>query len=138
MDKYELIGQGVLKDSSLSEKAKTVISDYVCEWGGDAAVFVPSGRGNLLGISAPESFYVSTFYAFRKLKEGEVPEAFKLVGITDENLKGKASFDHNCPVGSIIIEKRREDQGSGEYILNVCGTKKKYSRTGTVYQEVKE
>ncbi len=52
---------------------------------------------------------------------------------SDDALIRKVSFDTNCPETQIKIIKKREDAGSGDYVLDACGKEVKYQRTGTVY-----
>ena len=56
-----------------------------------------------------------------------------VLGINDDKLKEKVAFDTQCAPAKIQILKKREDQGSGDYVLNACGVEKTYHRTGTVY-----
>lgn len=55
------------------------------------------------------------------------------LGINDDKLKEKVSFDTGCERAKIQVVRKREDQGSGDYVLKVCGNDKTYHRTGTVY-----
>jgi hypothetical protein len=57
----------------------------------------------------------------------------KALGINDDKLKEKVSFDTGCAPAQIQVVRKREDQGSGDYVLNVCGKEKTYHRSGTVY-----
>jgi len=56
-----------------------------------------------------------------------------MTGQSDGSLIRTASFDNDCPRERIEIVSKDEGVGSGQYVLNVCGTQIKYKRTGTVY-----
>ncbi len=55
--------------------------------------------------------------------------------------KGKlvktASFDHGCPSEKIQLVSEDDDGmgGTGRYVLEVCGDKKRYKRMGTMYYD---
>ncbi len=58
--------------------------------------------------------------------------------------KGKlvstASFDHQCPAEEIKIANIQDDgaSGTGRYLLDVCGTSKRYKRAGTLYYDAEK
>lgn len=56
-----------------------------------------------------------------------------VLGINDDKLKEKVSFDTQCAAEKIDVVRKREDQGSGDYVVKACGVEKTYHRTGTVY-----
>jgi hypothetical protein len=55
--------------------------------------------------------------------------------------KGKlvstASFDHSCPKEKIdvVTEDDHGMDGTGNYLLKVCGSDKRYKRAGTLYYD---
>ena len=58
--------------------------------------------------------------------------------------KGKlvktASFDNGCPADKIqlVSEDDHGMDGTGQYLLSVCGTQKKYKRAGTIYYDAEK
>lgn len=56
-----------------------------------------------------------------------------MMGRSDGTLIRTASFDNDCPAERIKIVSKDEGLGSGQYVLDVCGTEIKYKRSGTVY-----
>jgi len=59
--------------------------------------------------------------------------AYYMAGGGDETLIKTASFDNDCPPDKISIISRDEGLGSANILLDVCGKKIKYKRTGTIY-----
>jgi hypothetical protein len=55
--------------------------------------------------------------------------------------KGKlvstASFDHSCPKEKIDVVSQDDHgmDGTGNYLLKVCGADKRYKRAGTLYYD---
>lgn len=56
-----------------------------------------------------------------------------MMGRSDGKLIQTASFDNDCPRDRVKIVSKDEGMGSGQYVLDVCGTEVKYKRSGTVY-----
>jgi hypothetical protein len=52
-------------------------------------------------------------------------------------LVSTASFDHGCPKEKIdlVSEDDHGMDGTGNYLLKVCGTDKRYKRAGTIYYD---
>jgi hypothetical protein len=52
-------------------------------------------------------------------------------------LVSTASFDHGCPKDKIdvVTEDDHGMDGTGNYLLKVCGTDKRYKRAGTLYYD---
>jgi len=54
-----------------------------------------------------------------------------------EKLLNTASFDHGCPREKIDVVMADDHgmDGSGNYMLKVCGNDKRYKRMGTIYYD---
>ena len=52
-------------------------------------------------------------------------------------LVSTAAFDHGCPKDKIdlVTEDDHGMDGTGNYLLKVCGTDKRYKRAGTIYYD---
>jgi hypothetical protein len=52
-------------------------------------------------------------------------------------LVSTASFDHGCPKEKIDLVQADDHgmDGTGNYLLKVCGTDKRYKRAGTLYYD---
>lgn len=60
-------------------------------------------------------------------------------GTDTPKLVGTASFDHNCPKDKIqVVSEEPGSTGVTLYVLDVCGTKKKYKRAGTLYYDAEK
>jgi hypothetical protein len=57
--------------------------------------------------------------------------------VDKEQLVKTASFDHSCPPEKVqvITEDDQGMSGTGRYLLDVCGTQRKYKRAGTMYYD---
>lgn len=119
---YILLGQIRISNHE-SEEAQKELREIVCKWGGDSVMLVAEPAGRIRQAS---------YVALRKPGEGEDPRLL-IMGISDSKLKEKVSFDANCPTDRITIVKKREDQGSGDYVVEACDETLRYSRTGSVY-----
>lgn len=58
-------------------------------------------------------------------------------GLDQEKLVKTASFDHGCPPEKVKLVTEDDDGmvATGRYVLDVCGTQKKYKRAGTMYYD---
>lgn len=55
---------------------------------------------------------------------------------SDKKLIKQASFDHDCPAEKISVIKSMEGgMGQASFVLDVCGTERRYERMGTAYFE---
>lgn len=54
-------------------------------------------------------------------------------GATVQDLKNHVSVDTDCPIDKIVLLNLSEQLGNAIYVLDVCGTKMKYRRTGSVF-----
>jgi len=54
-------------------------------------------------------------------------------GANTETLLKTVSFDSNCAKDKIRILSQDDRPGSGQYLVDACGKKVKYKRTGTIY-----
>lgn len=54
-----------------------------------------------------------------------------------EKLVKTASFDNNCPQDKIQVVQEDDHgmEGTGNYLLKVCGADKRYKRAGTMYYD---
>ena len=60
-------------------------------------------------------------------------------GTDTPKLVGTASFDHTCPKENIkVVSEEPGSMGITMYVLDVCGTKKKYKRAGTMYYDAEK
>jgi len=60
-------------------------------------------------------------------------------GTDTPKLLGTASFDHGCPKENIkVVSEEPGSTGVTMYVLDVCGTKKKYKRAGTLYYDAEK
>jgi len=59
-----------------------------------------------------------------------------VMGRSDSSLIRTAAADNDCPRNEISVVGREQAPGSGQYVLDVCGTEVKYRRTGAVYSLV--
>lgn len=55
-------------------------------------------------------------------------------------LVSTASFDHGCPQEKInvVTEDDHGMDGTGNYLLKVCGADKRYKRAGTIYYDAEK
>lgn len=55
-------------------------------------------------------------------------------------LMSTASFDHGCPKEKIdlVTEDDHGMDGTGNYVLKVCGADKRYKRAGTIYYDAEK
>jgi hypothetical protein len=63
------------------------------------------------------------------------PEYVSKAGEGIDTLIKTASFDNDCPPDKISIISREEGFGHANVLLDVCGKKIKYKRTGTIYHK---
>lgn len=55
---------------------------------------------------------------------------------SEGKLLKQASFDHDCPEEKIKVLKSMEGGlGQASFVLDVCGTERRYERMGTAYYE---
>lgn len=55
---------------------------------------------------------------------------------SDKKLIKQASFDHNCPEEQVKVLKSMEGGvGQASFVVDVCGTERRYTRMGTGYYE---
>ncbi len=56
---------------------------------------------------------------------------------SDKKLVQQASFDHDCPTEKIQVKQSMEGGiGDASFVLDVCGTERRYKRMGTAYYDV--
>lgn len=55
---------------------------------------------------------------------------------SEKKLVKQASFDHNCPAERIQVKNSMEGGvGDASFVLDVCGTERRYKRMGTAYYD---
>ena len=54
-----------------------------------------------------------------------------------DQLVKTASFDHGCPPEKIRLVSEDDGgmNGTGRYVVDVCGTQRRYKRAGTMYYD---
>lgn len=57
----------------------------------------------------------------------------KKINATVSDMKKHVSVDTGCPVNKIVLLELSEQKGNAIYVVDVCGTKMKYRRTGSVF-----
>jgi hypothetical protein len=58
---------------------------------------------------------------------------------SDKKLVQQASFDHGCPAEKIEVKQSMEGGiGDASFVLDVCGTERRYKRMGTAYYDVEK
>lgn len=57
----------------------------------------------------------------------------KKVDATVDHMKKHVSVDTGCPIEKIILLELSEQKGSAIYIIDVCGVKMKYRRSGSAF-----
>ena len=58
---------------------------------------------------------------------------------SDKKLVQQASFDHGCPAEKIKVKQSMEGgMGDASFVLDVCGTERRYKRMGTAYYDVEK
>jgi hypothetical protein len=137
--RYEVVGVIRVSSHNVEEFKTELDSQHIaqvrpkaCSWGGDS--YIQNVRP---AISTSRSVPSSVSYVvLRTLGEEEVSITSKKLGIGDSNLREKVAFDTGCARSDIEIVRKREDQGSGEYLVNACGRRLKYKRTGSVFELV--
>lgn len=125
--KYDMIGTVRVRHFGNEKDLKAELQRRVCGWGGD---------GYLRMFASRIVSSITSYIILRELRPGESSETWKRLGIGDDKLKEKVAFDTNCAADQIKVIKKREDQGSGDYVVEACGKTLKYSRGGTVYGAV--
>jgi hypothetical protein len=57
-----------------------------------------------------------------------------------DKLVSTASFDHGCPKEKIDVVNADDHgmDGTGNYVLKVCGADKRYKRAGTLYYDAEK
>ena len=56
---------------------------------------------------------------------------------SDKKLVKQASFDHKCPAEKIrVLQSMEGGLGDASFVLDVCGTERRYKRMGTAYYDV--
>lgn len=56
---------------------------------------------------------------------------------SDAKLVEQASFDHKCPKEKIrVVNKMEGGVGDASFVVDVCGTERRYKRMGTAYYDV--
>ena len=67
------------------------------------------------------------------------PTGCAAMGFTssDKKLVEQASFDHKCPPEKIrVVDKMEGGVGDASFIVDVCGTERRYKRMGSAYYDV--
>jgi hypothetical protein len=58
---------------------------------------------------------------------------------SDTKLVEQASFDHKCPKEKIrVVNKMEGGIGDASFVVDVCGTERRYKRMGTAYYDVEK
>ncbi|HET6584166.1 MAG TPA: hypothetical protein VFG69_11975 [Nannocystaceae bacterium] len=58
---------------------------------------------------------------------------------SDKKLVQQASFDHKCPVEKVrVVQKMEGGMGDASFVVDVCGTERRYKRMGTAYYDVEK
>jgi hypothetical protein len=56
---------------------------------------------------------------------------------SDKKLVEQASFDHKCPTEKVkVLQSKEGGIGDASFVLDVCGTERRYKRMGTAYYDV--
>lgn len=99
-------------------------------------LIVLSATALFLSCSTPKQ-KTPTYYTpkgkVRIQTEIDKQDLLRTTGTTANDMKKYVSVDTGCPVEKITIISMVEELGNGIYNLDVCGTKMKYRRVGSVF-----
>lgn len=93
---------------------------------------------SFISCSAPKRVYQKPTYetldANIKVKTKFDTQSFlESTDSTVDDMKKHVSVDIDCPIDKITVLQLSEQKGNAIYILDVCGTKMKYRRIGSVF-----
>jgi hypothetical protein len=134
---HERLGTVVVREDKATPEVTAEVSRRACAMGGDTVTFedVVHTRIGLIDMSSD-----LTFEVLRTLTQAELDvrtaTALALLGVTDAKVVEKAAFDHDCPVAQVKLVRKREEATTGDYVLDVCGSERRYSRLGVAYKAV--